>query len=538
MTPRRDGDEHPREIDIHTAAAPTAASNHDDADYSAFLSRLQLGFTQRAGMGPLFTTDASGLWDSYLSAFPLHSRQYHNCNACRHFIERFGGIVTIDERGIAWPVMWQSAEGYGELATAIAIMQTIVGNARVTGVFLSPFPVWGTPQTGEWTHLHVRYAGPWQGFGSTDAAMAEKREEFGIVRRALGEFAPHVVDQAVDILRADALYRSEKVLGPAEWLQARHREAASTSHRELRDNLLWRAVALAPSGFCHPRASMIGTLLDDLAAGLPFEDVKRRFAAKMHPLQYQRPTAAPSDGNVARAERIIAQLGLEPALRRRFATVDEIVAVWRKPPATKRAAGPGVFDHLRAKAAPKRSAFDAGVITWRKFAQTVLPEALEIEINVPAHGDFVGLTAAADPTAPPIIQWDRPERRNPFAWYRYSQGSSAYAWNLSEGWHPVSAITLAPPQWYGDGRPDQGEFALFVIPGARDGRATSSMLFPELLRAELREVRATIEAHSRVTPLERTAGEIAAGLPVQDRPIQVRVTTAASVRTYRIDRWD
>jgi hypothetical protein len=38
---------------------------------------------------------------------------------------------------------------------------------------------------------------------------------------------------------------------------------------------------------------MIGALLDDIKSGLPFEDIKARFDAKMHPLRYQRPKPRP-----------------------------------------------------------------------------------------------------------------------------------------------------------------------------------------------------------------------------------------------------
>ena len=109
--------------------------------------------------------------------------------------------------------------------------------------------------------------------------------------------------QALKLLKSEALYRSEKVLGQAQWLYDLHRALPS---RRNRDHVLWRAVAAAPAGFCHPRSSMIGTLLEDLAAGMPFDDVSRRFAEKMHPLLYQRPQAAPSAGNIAQAEKIVA----------------------------------------------------------------------------------------------------------------------------------------------------------------------------------------------------------------------------------------
>jgi hypothetical protein len=69
---------------------------------------------------------------------------------------------------------------------------------------------------------------------------------------------------------------------------------------------------------------MIGTLLEDIHVGLPFDDFKAKFAAKMHPLQYQRPQAAPKVGAIAQAEKLVEQLGIVRSLKRRFARLDDL----------------------------------------------------------------------------------------------------------------------------------------------------------------------------------------------------------------------
>lgn len=77
---------------------------------------------------------------------------------------------------------------------------------------------------------------------------------------------------------------------------------------------------------------MIGTLLKDVATGMDFATVSARFASKMHPLKYQRPQAAPRVGNIADAEKIVAQLGIARSLERRFARIDEIDTLWKYRP--------------------------------------------------------------------------------------------------------------------------------------------------------------------------------------------------------------
>jgi hypothetical protein len=177
---------------------------------------------------------------------------------------------------------------------------------------------------------------------------------------------------------------------------------------------------------------MIATLLEDITEGLTFEAIKGRWATKMAPSQYMRAQAAPSAGNIAQAEKIIATLNAAGALARRYARLDELVYfLWRSPAATGSAApaapAGGVFAHLTPKAKPAaaKPAAPGKTITWEEFQHSVLPEALRIEAQVPASPDrFAALVTAAHPEAPPILQWDSEEARNPMSWY-YAAGIDA-----------------------------------------------------------------------------------------------------------------
>jgi hypothetical protein len=129
-----------------------------------------------------------------------------------------------------------------------------------------------------------------------------------------------MLDQALRLLEADALARSEKFIGPVKWLRALHDRP--TGQRG--ENVLWRAIAAAPEGYCHPKASVIGPLLNDIASGLPFAKIKARFDAKMAPLRYQRPQAAPAALNIKAAEARVEKLAIAPALERRFARIEDL----------------------------------------------------------------------------------------------------------------------------------------------------------------------------------------------------------------------
>lgn len=523
--------------------------NRSDDTYYGYLARLNARFRANVwdGAQPLFATNADGLWEVYLDSFtdPVE-RQYHNCHACRTFIERFGALVTIAQDGTTAPAVWHDDDAPPMYRPAVAALERIVRRAKVTGVFLCSDETWGKPQTGVWRHLHVSppaamvYAR--RGLLTAGQKMAERREDFLAVLRALKEFTLPQVETALTLLRSDALYRSEKLLGQAEWLHALH-VARSAALGARRSHVVWRAVATAPAGFCHPRSGMIGTLLDDIAAGMEFPQVARRFAEKMHPLRYQRPQAAPTLGEIAEAEKVVQNLGIARSLARRFCRLDEVKALWR-PAARQDATAPdGVFGHIKPQGAEVPiMRIPPQTMSWEKFQRTVLPGAERMQFAAPMIGNYTALVTAVHADAPPILQWDREDARNPVSWYFWHGGALAGQFGLRSGvFYDVEAIAHKPSMWNG-GSEHHGAGVLFVIAGARETRNGGAALFPEILRADLHGVRSVIEAYSRSGSIEGADQPHAAGVMFNKGGpgwgATVRVWSGGRSLDYRLDRWD
>jgi len=534
---------------MNALSEPAVVGNHLDRTYDTFVERINKRFLANCanGKNPLFLTDAKGLWELYLDNFPDPIiRQHHNCNACRKFIERFGALAVIDDDGRVIPAIWHEDDAPESYRQAIAAMAKAVRRAKVTGVFISSDPVWGTPETGDWHHLAVR-PNPRTIFEratrTAGQAMAEKQQDFIAVMRALDEFSMPHVETALTLLRADALYRSEKVLGQAVWLHGLH-VARSARSGAGKANVVWRAVASAPAGFCHPRSSMIGTLLEDIAAGKDFDSVSRAFAEKMHPLAYLRPQAFPKPGAIAEAEKIVPQLGAAGSLARRFARVDEIQALWRPAPHHAEPSD-SIFGHLKSKAneAIPAARIPPTTMTWEKFYRTAIPSAERIEIYVPIHGNYAVLVTAVHKDSPPILQWDREDARNPVSWYVWNGGSPAIQFGLCGGrFYDVAAISLKPSMWNGGGE-HHGKGVIFVIDGARESRIAGAALFPEILKTEFHGVRSVIEAYSRGATIEGKDEPHSVGVMLDARresqwDALVRVWSSGRSLDYRIDRWD
>jgi len=539
---------------------PFYAGDFDDLTRSA---QSALARALEQGKGGLFRVDAGDLFEQYLAQFADPAdRQYHNCNCCHSFLRRFGSLAYMTESGDVRSALWDETllplnHPYREVVRAL---HEAVERGRVVDQFLWDDREWGVREAGGFTHL---WATPDQKHRWTrrdvtaEQAMAAKREDRRHLARAVGEMPRDAVLRAAGMLRSGELSRGEKLVEWADWLvslQDRANSNPARTKREYLNRLLWRAVASAPAGWCTPRSSALGALVDDLASGTSAREVKRRHEERVDPLKYQRPTTL-REGNVRQAERLFEELGLAPALRRRFALADELVHLWT-PKAERQAQAGGVFGHLLAGQKPaqaQRLTAQPVAMTFAKFRRDVLPRALEVEVVVPAHGQFSAFTTQADRDAPPILQWDSEECRNPFAWYVYHTGSPASVWGLRGGSHArVVAMSLMPCNWGDEDRHrDLGGRALLVLEGARDGRAllvlegardgrnSSRALLPECLRSELHAVRSTIEAHSRSGRLEDVDGQHAAGLLVGDGcEATLLVRTREGVSSYRIDRWE
>lgn len=538
---------------LHSGSTHRHIGEYAGPEFTDFTKANDRQARSFCGDAPIFSTATEGLYDAYLGQFVGNARQIHTCNTCKAFIKNYGGLVRVIN-GKTISVAWNPDLAPVLYREVIAAMKFEVERRPVENVFYSKERVLGTPVTGrgaqKWTHFYLttpagaqhraRHLEPSQ-------VMAEKSEDFKNMKRALAEFPKGLVDSAVGILEADVLYRAEKVLGPAKFLQTLHTNMSKVRQHRQKDNVLWEAVATAPPGFCHPRSSMIGTLLEDLSSGLSMTQVLQRFKEKMHPLQYQRPQAAPAAGNIAQAEKLVEKLGITPALVRRQATLKDLQLIWTPTKETpKKAETTTAFSHVKAKketpAQPTFSTADQKKVTFNYLKNKVLPFAKKIEVFLPSgNEDYTGFTTQKDPYAPPILQWDSQDVRNPVSSYVYNGGSSAAQWGLrSNSWVEVEGITYFPWMWYGNAPSHMEQGAVFCLKGMKDTASPGACLFPETLRSELHPIRATIEGHNRSSPLVKVPRP-ACGVGFNHKrtvSLKLRVLAGNVEFILFVDRWE
>lgn len=515
----------------------TVVATRDHAfDYDLFLKSVHGQFNGFAENNtPLFQTDAIGLFDLFLDALP-QERQYHTCSCCRAFFKAYGGLVCINENGAAISALWDPDTAPEFYRPAIAALHKAVSRARVTGVFLTSKSAMGVPEAGGFTHISAvaPRAAMWENkLLNSGQRVAVVRENRKTVLAALADFSPDLLNEALRVLTAKALRDSERFIGAVKFLLDMHARPKGRAG----DNAAWHMIAAAPDGFCHPRASVVGTLLEDIAAGLSFEEVARRFNARMHPLAYQRPQAPPTAGNVKAAEEAFAKLGLARSLERRFARLDECEILWR-PAAANADAPDGLFGHLKTKkpaAAVGRLVLPAQVMTWARFETEVLPGSEAMEVCAPAHGNYTALLTAVHADAPLLWKWD-----NPVSWYVYNGGSPSARWRVASGWVKVTGAVRTPALWGDSPQPFLGSGVVLVIDGAVDtNTGQGNALFPANLRGDLHAYRATIEAYSKSAVISGVNEASACGLGIGENSAntRVRVKVGGVWTDYMIDRW-
>lgn len=373
----------------------------------------------------LYQVKADGLWDLYLNNLPEDGRFIYNCRTCRHFIERYGNLVTITEDGNVESALWHDVDVPEYFQESVRRMNDYVRHStKVSNVFISDTQNLGIPQTDVWSHLSVtlpNYMVNYSRVKNAGQRMAEKTEDFKMLLNAIQEYPKNVVEQAVALLKTNAMYRSDRVLGVAEWFLKVHKSIENATGVN-KTNLIWKSVGEAPDGFCHVKSSMIGTLLDDIVAGYSTRVIMARFEEKMNPQNYMRSQSAPTAAAIEQAEKLVEKLGIADSLRRRYARFEEVEdrCLWTPSvdfvSSDKRTKAGGVFANVTPKDRPVQNyiSFDLPVttMTWDKFSRTILPVASKIEAKIDNPNRFMALVTEAVAGSENILQWD-----NPFSWY-------------------------------------------------------------------------------------------------------------------------
>lgn len=380
----------------------------------------------------LVKTNVSGndLWDAYINNIPEKdgARQHYTCNACKHFITRYGSIAIVNTDGSITSALWNPETTPNFFKKSVKELKKRVERNSVKNILLVDNKVLGIPKTGEWTHISVELPAGYSSINTNrlktaKQVLAEKKEEFRLLSIALNDFDDEIIQQAINLLESDSLYRGNRFIEMVKWFKSIKTGLKTIDNVTYRHNLLVLIASIAPAGAARIKNTVVGELMYNLKEGMPTTEVIRKFNNMMNPSNYMRSQNDPSVNAVIEAEKIIESLGLAPSLERRYLKIEEIPKeeiIWKQKeniattqPLTTGGIFRGVIDKIEfSKPKTERNDIPATKMTWEKFKRTILPNALTIEAKIDNSDKLMALVTAVNPTSENILQWS-----NPVSWY-------------------------------------------------------------------------------------------------------------------------
>lgn len=408
-----------------------------DKNSMAFYKIMVTNFQELMKFGEVFVADIDGdtLYDLYLASFPhgtdpiFKKKTEHDCSTCKNFIRRAGNVLNIDEQSGSLITTWgyAAARGPEPYRTVAERVRDVLREANVKDLFrvsskeigfgavqtrsLEP----GTNKVITWNHLHTGEIARQLRVHSPDAVKGEFRTTVQVFERGLIELKPDAVETVRGLINANALYRGEEHKKAVLEFQKLQKEYLKRTPKE-KTTFAWANANSPASRF---RNTVIGTLVQDLSEGQDIEHAVKSFETKVAPQNYKRTTALITPGMVKQAMQKIEELGLEPALERRFATIADISVndvKWVDGAAKPLMKG-GIGDLLMQHAASSRgTTVDAARIediTLEDFVEKILPETTGLELFFKSThvGNLMSLTAPVHPEPKQLFKWT-----NDFAW--------------------------------------------------------------------------------------------------------------------------
>lgn len=433
-------------------------------DFVKFNQAIQKQFKEMQKSAELFRVEADrdAIWDQYLAGFPegtnpmYRERTEHDCNCCKNFIRDIGDLVAIvDGRTqTIWDITLNDdcyqvvADKMAEYVRTLPIRNVYRHYTKNVG---TPFNHQQTADAGviKWEHFNVVLPSAMVISGDNDSIqrkLGDFRTNQEVLKRSLEELSLDAIEIVSDLIDQNAIYRGQEHGPIVKKLREYKRAYAKLKSVRQKELFLWEKSAQL-GGAGRFRNTVIGTLIDDLSAGTDLDTAVRKFEQKVAPTNYKRPTALITKGMVKKAEETVEKLGIEPALHRRYAVVDDITinnVLFADRSAKKKMKG--VFDTLEMSTKVKKPSMEkVQEMGIDEFVEKVLPQidAMEVMVSNRHTSNFVSLIAPKDEDAKHIFKWD-----NNFSWSYNGEVTDSIKERVKSAGGQVDADARASLSWY------------------------------------------------------------------------------------------
>lgn len=393
-------------------------------DFSKFSRAVETRLAQLAKHELyVVAADKDAVWAHYLASFPegtdpiFRTRTEHDCSCCKNFLRNMGIVVAIIDGEVE--TVW-AVKDVGHPYDAVAeAMDAYVKALPIRAVFRTKERSFGNGTTRElldigstrtWHHF-VGKVEPRHHSRDADAERGRFDSVAGVLKRGLEELTAPAIETVLDLINSNALYRGQEFKASVVEFQKLRRAYWTSNHKK--DVFVWQNVGHPAARF---KNTVIGTLVQDLSEGMDLEAAVRSFEQKVAPQNYKRPTALITPRMVQDAMKTVTDLGLEPALKRRFARLSDVSVnnvLWVDN-GVKPLMKDGIEGLLLDAVAPVKPNIDrAEPIGIDAFLKDVLPRATAMDVLVENKmlTNFVSLTAPEVAGDFALLKWS-----NGFAW--------------------------------------------------------------------------------------------------------------------------
>lgn len=435
-------------------------------EFSAFNQRLMDHVAKMTkDVDHLFEVDLDKdkLWNLYLDSFPsgtneiYRERREFDCSCCRHFIKRFGNVVSIKDGKLT--TIWDfDANSPDKFQPVIDSLDAFVRLHPVCDVFYTKWADIGTKMNYEktengprkWFHFYVVLPSKLVARGGVSEGdyKGQFRDTKNVFKRSLDELTPDSVNVVLELIASGTLYRGEEWKSQLEdfrrYLTAYHRLSLESE----RDLFAWEMSIKAGPVIGRIRNHSIGTLLIDLSEGMDIEQAVSRYENVVAPTNYKRPKAIFTKKMLEDAQKTVVELGFMDSLPRRHARIDDITAnnvLFCNRDAAKRMQGGDVFASMMSDVSNKPMSFDrVEEITYDKFIRDVLPTASDVEVYLEnRHSkNMVSLVAPVNADAPSMLKWN-----NNFSWAYAGNVADSLKENVAKAGGKVDGVLRFSIQW-------------------------------------------------------------------------------------------
>lgn len=420
------------------------------------------------------------IWALYLNNLPeainpvYKIRTEHDCSACLHFIQRYGGLVTITPQYNLRSI-WNFVCSDGHYQRSLALMSEMVESNAISDVFITGDKVLGQSVSRTLDEIgnvisfsHFSFRLPSElvlsGSESVDTVKGRKRTAKECLLRALTEVTEEAVQETLELISQGSLYRGESWKNQLELFQRVQQKTKTIPTNAQMLNFCWMIADRHPE-IGRLRNSSIGTLLVDLSEGISLEDAVRRYEKVTAPSNYRRPKALVTQTTLKKARQTIEDLGLLDSLPHRFAHLEDVTVnnVLFADKASARRMRGNVLDDLQAEvnAKPPARLDRVEEITWDKFVRDILPQATQLEVMPEGRhaGNFVSLLAPVNPEAPRLFQWN-----NGFSWAYSGNLADSMKARVKEMGGDVTGVLRFSIQWNENGQDNNDLDAHCILP--------------------------------------------------------------------------